>query len=186
MYQVAAERLYAQGLNMMTQSRTTSALQALKQAVVLDDSSRVLNVLGLCYYQLGDFESASAAWKKSLLKESANNPAGNYLNDLQSASMVQLCEEYQLALTYMQQERYKEAKGVLLKGQGAECFPSFANLLGLAYYSLNKRQKAFRYWSLAYEMDQDNPLTRRYIKEVSKDVYRKKSCRSILENLLEA
>jgi tetratricopeptide (TPR) repeat protein len=156
---------FQQGLRYVKDKRITLAVTVLEKAAVLRESDwKIRNVLGLCYYRLGDFSKSKEVWEQSLFQSPEENPAARYLEDLQREDFFTLSQKYNKALELARSGKYKQAEQ-LLRQKELLCFSfvSFTNLLGLCLYGRGKKQKALRVWLRALSLDRENPFTLKYL-----------------------
>jgi tetratricopeptide (TPR) repeat protein len=131
---------FQQGLRCVKDKRITLAVTVLEKAAVLRESDwKIRNVLGLCYYRLGDFSKSKEAWEQSLLQSPEENPAARYLEYLQREGFSFLSQKYNEALELARSGKYKQAEQILVQKE-LLCFSfvSFTNLLGLCLKNILK------------------------------------------------
>lgn len=158
---------YNQGLHFFSNNRVTLAKNSLEKAVAMSKEDwKRKNVLGLCYYRLGDFSAAKEIWAASLCCSPGENPASFYLKSLKEEGFLLLCQKYNEALLSARDGEHKKAER-LLRDKKVSCFSfvSFINLLGLCLYAQGKKNKALRVWAQALTIDQEHPLTLKYLQQ---------------------
>jgi Flp pilus assembly protein TadD len=165
MLQELASLYYNQGIILAGDNRMTTAIDRLENAVVLDPTNwKAWNVLGLCLYQLGEFDKAKKAWEKSIDNHREDNPALEYLDKLKSPEFNSICQCYNRALEAAKQEDYRGAVKIMLGNKkGIPSFVFYLNLLGLCLYGSGRRARARMMWKKALELDKDHPDAQNYI-----------------------
>ncbi len=124
------------------------------------------NVLGLCYYRLGEFGGARESWELSLMISPENNAASRYLDDLHGEDLASCIQNYNEALAQAQKGRLRQAEKILKqKKQACFSFASFGNLLGLCFYGRSRRKQALQTWLRVLAIDRENPLTLKYLQQ---------------------
>lgn len=158
-----ARHFYLQGLWLAGEDRLTPAVPSLERAAALGgDDSKAWNVLGLCYYRLGQFGGARGAWERSLHYGGGDNRAGLYLEYLDSQECLRICRNYEQGLGLARQRDYREAARLLGSREMQGYVPTL-NLLGLCLYASGKEGGAWQAWRQALALDRDNPDTLRYL-----------------------
>lgn len=177
---------YSLGLDLAKGSNMTEGIEALKKAVGLKPSTwNAWNVLGLCLYRLGDFQSAKDAWEKSISIYDAEgeNPAAHYIEAIMEDSFINLCNKYNSSLSLAKKGNFKEAARILESKDFHNCqIVKFVNLWGLCKFAQGRRKEAVRIWSASLQIDVGNEDTIRYITEAGKEI-----CQDIriMEHLLK-
>ncbi len=156
---------YNAGLSLAQEKYITSATKELKKAVSLYHSCiPAWNLLGLCYYRLGNFEAARHCWDESLTVNPVSNEANRYLyklNHLLEIFSPLASEIQQLA----EKKHYKIAsrrweKDILNRFDPAvELF----NYGGILKILSGKKDAAIMLWKKSLELDKSNKLAANYI-----------------------
>lgn len=156
---------FMRGMSLALEDRITLAVRKLETAIAMDSGNwEALNVLGLCYYKMGEFSKSKVVWQESTKEYGQDNPAWDYLDTLKSQKFDEFCEKFNDALGLAQQGNYKKAIKVLdgVRKQGF-CSVSLLNLLGLCFYGNGKYGKAITLWKSVLTLDKDNPRANDYI-----------------------
>ena len=162
-----AQFYFKKGLQHIRENKITPAVATFEKAVALNGGNwKIANVLGLCYYRLGDFSGAKRSWKRSQAQYTENNPATSYLEDLHGIDFSNCWQGYNKALKLAGDGKYRQAERILLLRETA-CFSfvSFTNLLGLCQYGRGKKKKALYTWLQALSLDREHPLTLKYLQQ---------------------
>lgn len=131
------------------------------------------NLLGLCYYEMGEIVSALSEWIVSQNFQEENNDASQYIEAIQS-NTTKLDEisagirKYNQALNYFKQQNYDLAL-IQLKRVVAVC-PNFVNahlLLALLYFREDNKEKAKRELKRVLKIDSNNTLALKYFREIA-------------------
>ena len=110
MIEQLAMNYYEQGAIMAAKGSITPAIDRLEKAVVLDEKHwEAWNVLGLCQYQLGEYSKAKVAWQESLDRCGDDNPASDYLKELEFPEFLSSRQGYNKALELAQKGDYRRA-----------------------------------------------------------------------------
>lgn len=159
---------YNKGLQLFTENRVSKATIELEKCLGIDENNyENLNLLGLCYYILGEFHKSKYYWKLSRYKNNKEeNKALKYLNDIESSSFLEICDEYNKALELCSQEKWHEAVRVLEK-MPYDSFVNFCNLIGLCRYAENQKKEAVREWKKALELDKDHKEANNYLIKIT-------------------
>lgn len=167
--------LYNDGLELAKRRDFTGATESLVTSLQYDKrNTNARNLLGLIYYEIGEWYQAAAQWNISLSFEPEENPAAGYLEELQdSTSQVehtnQAIRKYNQCLQYCQQKNYDLAQIQLKKV--FELNPNFLKGYQLAAL-LQMREGAFdeamELLKQAAKIDRRNPDTRVYMNECRK------------------
>lgn len=168
-----SEGCYVEGWNAMKNKKVSKAISSLQKTISLDKNAyKAYNLLGICYYQLGDFALAKEAWTKSIALQMEKNDALRYIKILEHREFQQTCQRYNEALQLAKQREYKNAIWVLenIEKEMNQVVP-FYHVLGLCKYGRNQKKEALKRWMQALEIDQSNPLTLRYIQQVSQEIF---------------
>ena len=79
-----ADYYYNTGLTYVRKNEISAAIEKLLQSLALSrENINALNLLGLCFYRMGEYEKANKFWRESLLIEGTDNPASYYLAELE-------------------------------------------------------------------------------------------------------
>ena len=168
-----SNRLYNDGLSKATVRDISGAIECLKKSLELNKrNTDARNLLGLCYYEIGEITAALAEWTISRhYNPDRENPAYRYLTTIQSNTqrldvISKTLENYNQALMYSYQGSYDLAiiqlKKVLTANENL--LDGYA-LLGLLYYETEEYEKARRTFVRALKIDRNNTKLLRYLQE---------------------
>jgi tetratricopeptide (TPR) repeat protein len=156
---------YNKGIDLFENNRITEAIQVFNSAAVIDNNIEILNLLGLCYYRLGEFEKSLCYWHKSIeINSTDDNYANAYIKDLISKEFSDVCEKFNKSLLLCKENKYKQALKILSNLPVYE-FVKVANVYGLCNFAVRKKEKALYIWKQALKVDVDNEETLNYIKQ---------------------
>ena len=168
--------LYNAGLEAAKEHNLYDAEQLLKQALKLNKhQSDARNLLGLIYYEAGEFAKAIEEWAISVTLRSEDNAAQGYLDniykDFSEMEMVtNVIRKYNQALQYCKQGNEDIALLQLKKVIGL--YPNYirANqLIALLYAKEGNYDKARSYLKSTLKIDTGNAESKRLLKEVEAD-----------------
>lgn len=174
-----SNRLYNDGLSKALVRDISGAIECLKKSLELNKrNTNARNLLGLCYYEIGEITAALAEWTISRhYNPDRENLAYRYLTTIQSNSarlevISKTLENYDQALMYSYQGSYDLAIIQLKKLLSANenLLDGYA-LLGLLYYETEEFEKARRTFLRALKIDRNNTKLLRYLQETD-DVLR--------------
>ena len=81
----ASNVYYNMGLEQAKVRDLSSAIESLQHSVLLDKTNvNARNLLGLCYYELGEVVEALSQWVVSRNFKSEGNPAVDYIDEIKS------------------------------------------------------------------------------------------------------
>ena len=167
--------LYNDGLELAKRRDFTGATESLVTSLQYDKrNTQARNLLGLIYYEIGEWYQAAAQWNISLSFEPEDNLAAGYLEELQdSTSQVeqtnQSIKKYNQCLQYCKQKNFDLAQIQLKKV--FELNPNFLKgyqLAALLQMREGQYDEAMRLLKRAAQIDRRNPDTRIYINECRK------------------
>lgn len=133
------------------------------------------NLLGLIYYETGEFVAALSEWVISANYKSDNNVATKYLKELRNDNSImgnedQVAKKYNMALAYAMSEDYD--LGIMqLKGAislNAHFVKGYL-LLALLYIRQNNYEKARVTIRRILKIDRANPLAIHYLHEMGEN-----------------
>lgn len=175
---VTSNLLYNEGLDKARVRDLSGAIASLKQSLWYNKYNLdARNVLGLCYYEVGETVSALAEWviSKNLNDQGLhvkNNPAERYLEDFQndkqtSSAVHEAVTRYNNALESCNAGNIDVAALQLKKVLSLN--PHFLRarqLLSLVYIERHDYKKAERELTKCLRLDVSNTTTLRYLSEV--------------------
>jgi tetratricopeptide (TPR) repeat protein len=168
-----SNRFYNDGLEKAGVRDLTGAINSLRQSLKFNKNNvEARNLLGLVYFETGEVVAAMSEWVISKNLRPEKNIADDYLNMLQSNagrldSLNQTIKKYNQAYTYCTQDSRDLAVIQLKKVLSLN--PRFIRahqLLALLYMDSEQWEKAERELKKCMDIDRNNTLTLRYLKEV--------------------
>ncbi len=164
---------YNQGLERAKVSDISGAIESLKSSLqYYKYNTRARNLLGLCYYQIGELVRALNEWVISKNLQEDNPDADRYLAEIESApgylpKINSTIKKYNQAIDYCKSGSRDLAIIQLKKviSQNAN-FVKAHQLLALLYIEESKFADARKLLNQAAKIDSNNTTTIRYIHEV--------------------
>ena len=167
-----SNKLYNDGLECAQARDLTGAVEYLKMSLRYNKMNiQARNLLGLVYFEMGEIVKALSEWIISKSMQGEDNPANDYLNDIQKSSarldtMSQTVKKFNQSLTYckegntdlalIQMKKVLALNPKLVKGH---------QLLALLYMKEECYDLALRALKNAKKIDAGDPNTMRYEKE---------------------
>ena len=151
----------------------TGAADCLRQSLKLNKKNiDARNLLGLIYYETGETVQALAQWVISTNYQPKKNIANSYLNEVQTNNtkldlVDQTIKKFNQALLYCQQG--SEDLAIIQLKKVLSLNPKFIRahqLLALLYMDSEQWDRAERELRKCMDIDRNNTLTLRYLKEV--------------------
>ncbi|MBE5869105.1 MAG: tetratricopeptide repeat protein [Lachnospiraceae bacterium] len=164
---------YNEGLEKAGVRDLTGAVVSLRQSLKFNKNNvEARNLLGLVYFEMGEVVAALSEWVISKNLRPQKNVADVYINMIQNnasrlESINQTIKKYNQALAYCLQDS-KDLAVIQLK-KVLSLNPKFLRahqLLALLYIDSEQWEKAKKELVKCSEVDANNTLTRRYMKEV--------------------
>lgn len=164
---------YNEGLEKAGVRDLTGAITSLRQSLKFNKNNiEARNLLGLVYFEMGEVVAALSEWVISKNLRPEKNIADDYINMLQSNasrldSINQTIKKYNQALVYCVQDS-KDLAVIQLK-KVLSLNPKFIRahqLLALLYMEAEEWERAQRELKKCMDIDRNNTLTLRYLKEV--------------------
>ncbi len=168
----SANLLYNEGLDRATVRDLSGAVSALRQSIKLDKNNvDARNLLGLVYFEMGEYVSALNEWVISKNLRPNKNIADDYLSLLQNNptkldTYSQAVKKYNLALNYCYQGSIDLAIIQLKKVRSLN--PKYVQalqLLALIYLYQEQWEDARRELLRCQKIDVNNTITLRYLRE---------------------
>ncbi|MPN24044.1 hypothetical protein SDC9_171437 [bioreactor metagenome] len=153
-----AYRYYNRALNLIDNSKVSLAKDELKKAVnAYPKDIDILNLMGVCEYYLCNFEEAYRYWTKSLKVTEQDNHAKEYIDFLASEEFDKLAINYNKAVEYVSEEKYKSAVHILKKiiRDYNELIEPY-EILTMCYLKLNKVEEAEKCLDELLKKDYEN------------------------------
>ena len=170
-----SNRFYNEGLEKAGVRDLTGAINSLRQSLKFNKNNiEARNLLGLVYFEMGEVVAALSEWVISKNLRPEKNIADDYIDMLQSNagrldSINQTIKKYNQALGYCYQDS-KDLAVIQLK-KVLSLNPKFIRahqLLALLYMDSEEWERAKRELKKCMEIDRNNTLTLRYMKEVER------------------
>lgn len=164
---------YNEGLEKAGVRDLTGAITSLRQSLKFNKNNiEARNLLGLVYFEMGEVVAALSEWVISKNLRPEKNIADVYIDTLQSnssrlESINQTIKKYNQALVYCGQDS-KDLAVIQLK-KVLSLNPKFVRahqLLALLYMEAEEWERAQRELKKCMDIDRNNTLTLRYLKEV--------------------
>lgn len=168
-----SNRFYNDGLEKAGVRDLTGAVNSLRQSLKFNKNNvDARNLLGLVYFEMGEVVAALSEWVISKNLRPEKNVADDYIGALQeSASRLdtinQTIKKYNQAYAYCVQDS-KDLAVIQLK-KVLSLNPKFIRarqLLALLYMDSEQWERAQRELNRCMDIDRNNTLTLRYLKEV--------------------
>ena len=168
-----SNRFYNEGLERANVRDLTGAITSLRQSLKFNKNNvEARNLLGLVYFETGEVVAALSEWVISKNLRPKKNIADDYINMIQTNQnrldiINQTIKKYNQALTYCNQDSLDLAVIQLKKVLSLN--PKFIRahqLLALLYINSEEWERAKRELTKCSEIDTNNTVTQRYLKEV--------------------
>lgn len=168
----SANILYNEGLERASVRDLSGAISCLRQAIKLDKNNvDARNLLGLVYFEMGEYVAALNEWVISKNLRQSKNIADDYLSLLQNNptkldTYSQAVKKYNLALNYCYQGSIDLAVIQLKKVRSLN--PKYVQalqLLSLIYLYSEQWEDARRELLKCQKIDVNNTVTLRYLRE---------------------
>lgn len=168
-----SNRFYNEGLEKANVRDLSGAISSLRQSLKFDKYNiEARNLLGLVYFETGEVVAALSEWVISKNWQPKKNIADDYIGMIQTNptrldTINQTIKKYNQALTYCNQESMDLAIIQLKKVLSLN--PKFIRahqLLALLYINSEDWEKAKRELTKCIQIDTNNTVTLRYLKEV--------------------
>lgn len=169
----ASNRFYNDGLEKASVRDLSGAIVSLRQSLKFNKNNiEARNLLGLVYFEMGEAVAALSEWVISKNLRPKKNIADDYINMIQANqsrldSINQTIKKYNQALLYCYQDSLDLAVIQLKKVLSIN--PKYVRahqLLALLYINSEEWEKAERELRKCCQIDTNNTITLRYLKEV--------------------
>ncbi len=168
-----SNQFYNEGLEKASVRDLSGAVMCLKQSLKYNKKNiQARNLLGLVYYEMGEIVAALSEWVISKNMKSKKNIVDDYIKAVQSSpakleEINQSIKKYNLALIYCKQESYDLAviqlkKVILVNPKLIKA----RQLLALIYLKNEEYNLAAKELKKAEEIDSNNTMTLRYLREL--------------------
>ena len=170
---IMSNRFYNDGLEKATVRDLSGAIVSLRQSLKFNKNNiDARNLLGLVYFEMGETVSALSEWVISKNLRPKKNIADDYIDMIQTNqarldSINQTIKKYNQALMYCYQDSLDLAVIQLKKVLSYN--PKYVQahqLLALLYMNAEDWEKAHRELQKCIQIDTNNTITLRYLKEV--------------------
>ncbi len=168
-----SNRFYNDGLEKATVRDLSGAIVSLRQSLKLNKNNiDARNLLGLVYFEMGEVVSALSEWVISKNLRPKKNIADDYIDMVQTNqsrldTINQTIKKYNQALQYCYQD--SEDLAVIQLKKVLSYNPKYVcahQLLALLYIRTEEWEKAYRELQKCCQIDTNNTITLRYLKEV--------------------
>ncbi|MTI69830.1 MAG: tetratricopeptide repeat protein [Firmicutes bacterium] len=184
---------YNIALNYFQNDNLTKAIETLNEGLNTESNNiEILNLLGLCYFKKCNFRSARNKWKRSMQIKKEDNKAKYYLERLNNKKFINMRKYYNLGVTKIDNQEYKEAIALFLEiiKRNKDLVEPYI-LVGLCNYKLKDYSQAIYYWEEAKSKDKGSLKIKSYINdaqismmEVKEENNKKNNIKSIIIILL--
>ncbi len=165
--------LYNQGLEKAKIRDMDGAIACLKRSLKFNkENIDARNLLGLCYFEIGEAVSALCEWVVSKNMKSEDNLADHYIDMLQSNKnrldvMNQTIRKYNQSVMYCREDNEDMAIIQLKKviSQNPKLVKAY-QLLALLYMKRQEYERARRLLKKTAQIDTTNTTTLRYLQEI--------------------
>lgn len=169
----ASNVYYNMGLEQAKVRDLSSAIESLQHSVFLDKTNvNARNLLGLCYYELGEVVEALSQWVVSRNFKSEGNPAVDYIDEIKSKKTdfddkTAAARKYNQALDNALKENYDLAM-IQLKKIVSQCpgFVNAQNMLALFYIEKKAYARAEKCLRNVLKTDTGNVQAKLFMKEI--------------------
>ena len=169
-----AQSYFEAGGLAIKRQKLSDAIKYLKKASICEElkeqqKSDTYNMLGLCYYRLGEWEGAEKFWKQSVeIMPDEDNRAYKYLEELESKGALAYKQVYENALMHIKQGKYgKVSREIIRYSKGNIMTVRLWNILGLCEWKVGRNKNAYSCFKNALQKDVSHPITLRYLRELS-------------------
>ncbi len=168
-----SDRFYNDGLEKASVRDLSGAIVSLRQSLKLNKNNiDARNLLGLVYFEMGEVVSALSEWVISKNLRPKKNIADDYIDMVQTNqsrldTINQTIKKYNQALLYCYQD--SEDLAVIQLKKVLSYNPKYVcahQLLALLYIRTEEWEKAYRELNKCCQIDANNTITLRYLKEV--------------------
>lgn len=180
-----ADVYYNQGLDYARNGTISLAIDSLRRAVALNKNHvQALNLLGLCYYRIGEFTLAFREWIFSLNARPRGNRAQMYLSEIEKnesmmAQITACVRCYNRAVEYVKDDN--EELAIMQLKKAVERIPDMVNaqlLLALLRIKAKDYFNAQTGLRKVLAIDSENELALKYMGELEKIRARRRESRA--------
>lgn len=164
---------YNKGLQLIRNRDITGALIEFSKSLEFNiENYLCCNVLGLCFYKLGEFKAAKSIWEKSIaINNTEENLGKKYLNTMEERDFKEVCQKYNSALKFCYNKNYKKSVTILTEENLRKRMKGivvFDNLYGLCNYGRGNKDMAAKAWRNVLEVDKNNKHALKYLSQIYK------------------
>ena len=187
-FQSISSCYYNRGLLLVKNNDITGALSEFSKAFKFNMKNYLCcNLMGLCFYKLGEFKEAKNIWEKSvIINKLEENLALGYLNTMEEMSFKEICQKYNQALKCSHNKNYKKALVILSKYNLYKQMKEivlFDNVYGLCNYARGNKRRAVIVWRKVLEIDSNNQQALKYLSQIYRNNDDKEGILSILKKI---
>lgn len=156
--------LYNQAVLLIEKRYLSQAGELLQLAVEFDSkNTSIWNLLGLCRYLEGRFETARNSWLSGVFLEGEGGKAAEYLKAMETGPFREYLPRFNRCIGYINENKFVKALLELLPV--LETVPNVIgfNLAGLLFYKIGLRRNAFVMWQKALQLDLTNKSAIHYL-----------------------
>lgn len=181
---------YNEGLERAKVHSISSAIESLEKSLHYNKNNvEARNLLGLCYYEIGESVAALREWVISENIKQENNLATKYIKDIQpdmarTGKLNQCVKKYNQALAYCHSD--SEDLAVIQLKKVISMNPKFLRahlLLALLYIHMEQYSHAKDVLRRAARIDSNNTMLLRYTKEVNEQLANSDSRKNKKKNI---
>lgn len=156
--------LYNSGLKALEERNLTGALELFRQSKVFQpENTDCLNAIGLCCFELGDYDISHACWTKSIKLIPDGNPAGYYIRSLHESDFKAFADTYNEIINSINRHEYLTALFQLKRLKKRHVPLNLLNIEGLLLYRFGFKKQALKTWKKVLERDSSNCCAVEYI-----------------------
>lgn len=167
---------YNDALKELAHNRLSSAIELLNKSVQINSRNiEALNLLGLCYFQKGQFSLAFTNWIYSINEKDYNNPAHEYLNEIDSSGYINKIkisvEGYNKSIDFINDNNEKFA--IMQLKKVVKLIPNFFDatlLLSVLLIQEREYREAYKILKNILYIDSSNTEALRYKSEIEKHI----------------
>lgn len=156
---------FNKGLENAKAGMISIAVENLGRSINYDRSnSKAWKLIGLCFYRLGRLAAAEYCWIKCLQYGGTDSSVEEFIREIRYIAVV-MKPHLVSSLHFSSQKKYRKALKVFRKkiipvlDSQADAF----NYMGILYMLSGHKQKAFREWKKALQIDSSNIKAARYL-----------------------
>ncbi|GAU77729.1 tetratricopeptide repeat protein [Fusibacter sp. 3D3] len=160
---------YNKGLIACKNNNLTLAVKTLSTATDFNPNHPLpWNLLGLCYYRIGQFRMAQYTWEKSITLQPYGNDANDYLEILRQ-DLAEISKPLNVVFALCESHNYAKACAIF-ENEIMISFDEIVDILnfhGVLKFLTNHKKQALESWRKALLLDQQNEKASLYIREMA-------------------